>query len=392
MTRNGFGFGLLLTVATFTNAWAENIKIGLVGPRTGPAAASGKAFEEGSALAVEEINRNGGVLGKQIEVVFEDTAGVPEKAVAAMEKLVTKDKVALVVGESHSSSALAEIEIANRNQLPLIISEAWSDEITAKNYKWVFRAGPANSGVVNDYISKFVKSSGFKKAAIVAENTDWGKGISELTQKALTAEKIPFTVFSTERESRDHYTELSKIKAAKPDIILAYIYGFGLHYFLSQAGETGLTKTALVLDGAGPPSLWPEFWQNVGVAGEKELFVTSMHEKVHLAPPSKIFWSAYEKKYGRAPSDYKTRSTYDVVRLAANAIKAAGSTNNEAILKALESASFQASTGKVQFGLKAGDYRFHQWMPPMLVVQWQGKQQIVVYPPNASTGKLQKVN
>jgi branched-chain amino acid transport system substrate-binding protein len=391
MAKNKLLLSLVLA-ATFTSVQADNIKIGLVGPRTGPAAASGKAFEEGSTLAVEEINRNGGVLGKSVEVIFEDTAGVPEKAAAAMEKLTTRDKVAVVVGESHSSSALAEIEIANRYQLPIIISEAWSDEITLKNYRWVFRAGPANSGVVNDYISRFVKANNFKKVAIVTENTDWGKDISDLTKKALAREKIAFVSFSTERESRDHYTELSKIKSVKPDIVLAYIYGFGLHYFVAQAGETGLTKTALILDGAGPPSLWPEFWKNVGSAGENALFVSSMHEKVHLSPSSKIFWSAYEKKFGRTPSDYKARSTYDVVRLAASAIQAAGSTDSESILKALEKTRFEASTGQVQFGMKTGDYRFHQWMPPMLVVQWQGKQQVVVYPPNGATGKLRKAN
>ena len=169
-------------------SWAfaqDSIKIGVVGPRTGPAAATGKAFEEGIALALDHINAKGGVLGKPLEVIFEDTGGVPEKAASAFERLATREKVPIVVGESHSSSALAEIEKANLYKVPFIICEAWHDDITKKNYKWVFRAGPANSGVVDFYIAPFVKDNGFKKVAIVRENSDWGVGIAERTEMDL---------------------------------------------------------------------------------------------------------------------------------------------------------------------------------------------------------------
>ncbi len=139
-----FTLGMVLGfLAVGTWAWAaDTVKIGVVGPRTGPAAATGKAFEEGIAIALDHINAKGGVLGKPLEVVFEDTGGVPEKAASAFERLATRDKVPIVVGESHSSSALAEIEVANRYKVPFIICEAWHDDITKKNYKWVFRAGP----------------------------------------------------------------------------------------------------------------------------------------------------------------------------------------------------------------------------------------------------------
>ena len=140
----------------------ETIKIGVVGPRTGTAAATGTAFEEGIALALDKIGGAGGLMGKKVEVVFEDTAGDPAKAASGIEKLITKDKVVIVLGESHSSSALAEIDVANRNKVPFIIAEAWHDDITKKNYPYVFRAGPCNSGVVNDSIMGFVKQVRFQ--------------------------------------------------------------------------------------------------------------------------------------------------------------------------------------------------------------------------------------
>ena len=383
----------MLMMFFLIGSWAQaqdTIKIGVVGPRTGPAAATGKAFEEGIAIALDHLNAKGGVLGKKVEVIFEDTGGVPEKAASAFEKLATRDKVPIVVGESHSSSALAEIEVANRYKVPLIICEAWHDDITKKNYRWVFRAGPVNSGVVDFYIAPFVKDNGFKKVAIVRENSDWGVGIAERTETNMKNLGIPFVTLKVERESKDFYTELTKIKGENPDIVLAYIYGTGLHFFVSQANEVGLSPKCLILDGAGPPSLWDTFWKNVGKAGEMELFMSSMHEKVHLTPTSRKFWEDYKKKFGRDPTDYKTRSIYNVVLIAVDAIARAKSTENEALVNALEKTSLEVTTGVVKFGLKQGTYEYHQWMPPMLVVQWQDQKQVVVYPKEAAMGALMK--
>jgi branched-chain amino acid transport system substrate-binding protein len=372
-------------------AWAQDtIKVGVVGPRTGPAAATGTAFEEGIKLAVEYINSKGGVMGKKLEVVFEDTAGAPDKAASGFERLVTRDKVVMVIGESHSSSALAEIEVANRLKVPFIVVEAWADEITAKNYRYVFRAGPSNSGVVNKSIAKWVAHEKFKRAFIIAENTDWGIGIGKLTEQAVAKIGIPSESMITERNSQDHYVELTKIKAFKPDVVLAYIYGVGLHYFVAQAGETGVSKTAVALDGAGPPSLWPDYWKNVGDYGDLECFVSSMHEKVELTDLAKYYREAYTKAFGKAPTDYKSRSIFDGVLVAADAVNRAKSTEAEKLVDALEKTNLKTTRGTAKFGLEKGGSDYHQWEPPMLVVQWQNKQQVVLYPPEAATGKLKR--
>ncbi len=397
MRWNRLGFGVLGLVLIGSlmagSAWAADvIKIGVVGPRTGPAAATGKAFEEGIALALDVINgEQGGVLGKKVEVVFEDTGGTPEKAASGIEKLITKDKVVITVGESHSSCALAEVPIADRYKHPLIIAEAWADDITAKNSRYVFRAGPCNSGVVNDNILGFVKDYGFKRVAIVAENTDWGLGIKKLAEDGLKAMGVAYMTVETERKSQDHYTELNKIKKFKPDLVLAFVYGFGVHYFIAQANEVGLfPQQALILEGAGPPSLWPEFWQNVGDAGNLELFVSRMHPKVEFNEVSRKFREAYIKKFGKEPSDYKSRSIYDVLLVAADAIRRAGSTDPEKIVDALEKTNLKVGSGVVKFGTEKGSYRYHQWQPPMLIVQWQNKEQVVVYPLKVKTGELKR--
>ncbi|WP_028324271.1 ABC transporter substrate-binding protein [Desulfatirhabdium butyrativorans] len=366
----------------------DTIKVGVVGPRTGAAAATGTAFQEGIKIATDYVNAHGGVLGKKLEIIFEDTAGAPDVAASGFERLVTRDKVAMVLGESHSSSALAEIEVANRLKIPFIVSEAWADPITAKNYKYVFRAGPSNSGVVNQTIAKWVVTEKFKKAYIVAENSDWGLGIAALTKKALDQAGVAYESMVTEQKSQDHYTELTKIKEYNPDVILAFVYGTGLHYFVAQAGEVQLTPKAIILDGAGPPSIWPDFWKNVGNYGDKECFVSSMHEKVELTKLATQFREAYVKDFGKQPSDYKSRSIFDTILIAADAINRAKSTDAEKLVQALEDTHLLVTRGVVQFGKQAGGPEYHQWMPPMLVIQWQNKEQVVIYPPDAATGKM----
>jgi len=386
---------LALTVAlsflAIGPAWSsDTIKVGVVGPRTGGAAATGKAFEEGIQLATDYVNAMGGVLNKKLEIVFEDTAGAPDKAASGFERLATRDKVVMVLGESHSSAALAEIEVANRLKIPFMVVEAWADPITAKNYRYVFRAGPSNSGVVNDTIAKWVAAEQFKKVAIVAENTDWGLGIAALTEKAMDKAGVPYQTVTTERKSQDHYMELTKLKAFDPDAVLAFVYGTGLHYFVAQAGEVGLTPKAIILDGAGPPSLWPDFWPNVGEYGDLECFVSSMHEKVELTELATQFRKSYVEAFGKAPTDYKSRSMFDAILIAADAINRAGSVDAEKLVEALEKTDLTVTRGKVTFGTEKGGPEYHHWMPPMLIIQWQNKEQVVLFPAEGATGKLKR--
>jgi len=385
---------IFILLTQVLSAQAQTFKIGFVGPRTGSAAATGAAFDEGIQLALDKLRADPEYKKHPIDLIFEDSGGVPEKATAAFEKLATKDQVAIVVGESHSSSALAEIEVSNRTGVPFVISEAWSDDLLKKGYKTVFRAGPSNSAVVHGSIAKFIRDSKFKRVVVVAENSDWGKGIAALTDEALTHDHITHSVVSVDHEAKDFYAELNKLKNEKPDLIVAYIYSFGMHTFISQAREVGVH--GLILDGAGPPSLWPEFWQNVGTAGNDELFVSCMHEKVQPNAQAKEFWTNYKKKFGHDPSDYKSRSAYTAVLLAADALKRAHAAVSADVIASLEKTNFHAAQGTIHFGNQGTE--FHQWAPDMLVVQWQnGKPgdsstpqhvQQVVYPKKLATGTM----
>lgn len=159
---------------------------------------------------------------------------------------------------------------------------------------------------------------------------------------------------------------------------------------MAQAAETGVSPASVILDGAGPPSLWPDFWKNVGDAGNLECFVSSMHEKVELTPLATAFRKAYEARYSQPPTDYKSRSVFDAVLIAADAINRAGATDSEKLVDALEKTKLTVTRGVASFGTATGGPEYHHWMPPMLVIQWQDKQQVVLHPTEAATGKLKR--
>src|SRR6266511_3906304 len=123
LQRIGFrvGFGVLVAgvIAVHGAIAAEPIKIGVTVAQSPPGSVSqGKQVKDAIEVAAKIVNDGGGVLGRPIELVVEDTQGIPEKARAAVEKLITRDKVAAIVGEHQSSAALAGIEVAHRNHVP----------------------------------------------------------------------------------------------------------------------------------------------------------------------------------------------------------------------------------------------------------------------------------
>jgi branched-chain amino acid transport system substrate-binding protein len=115
-----------------------------------------------------------------------------------------------------------------------------------------------------------------------------------------------------------------------------------------------------------------------------------MHEKVELTDLAKYFRESYVKAFGKAPTDYKSRSIFDAVLIAADAINRAKSTDPEKLIDALEKTNLKTTRGTAKFGMQKGGPQYHQWDPPMLVIQWQKKQQVVLYPPEAATGKLMR--
>ena len=153
----------------------DTIKIGWVGPLSPPGGyAEGALMKQATELAAEEINAKGGLLGKKVEVIYEDTRGQPEEGTAAAERLISQDKVVAITGEFHSSVFLAEMEVAHKAGIPIIGVDVWALKITGLGYPEVFRVAPNQALIAGKY-ADWIAAAGFKNVAILSEKTDGGQ-------------------------------------------------------------------------------------------------------------------------------------------------------------------------------------------------------------------------
>ena len=149
MNAATFGTALMLSVSVgAVSAYAADcpIKIGGLAPLSAPGAVGGgEGMRAAMLIAEKDINAAGGVLGCDIKVIIADTEGLPEKASAIMEKLITQDGVVAVGGAYHSSVGVASKDVADARGIPVVFAETWNDTITGDKQKYIFRIAPLSS-------------------------------------------------------------------------------------------------------------------------------------------------------------------------------------------------------------------------------------------------------
>jgi branched-chain amino acid transport system substrate-binding protein len=267
-------FGLLAFAAglfAFANLAfaADPIKIGVTIAQSPPGSVSqGTQVKDGVEVATKILNDAGGVLGRKIELIFEDTQGIPEKARAAVEKLITRDQVVAIVGEHQSSAALAGIEVAHRYHIPYINTNGWSDVIREKGYPEVFNPGVFNSRVAIA-VADTMKSLGAKHVVAFCENTDYGVGLAKLIGKQIGERTtgIEYKYETLDRAAKDFLPAILPLKANPPDVVVEIMLPPAAYILLNQLNEQGVapTKKTLIYDASGIAD-YPDFWQIVGDA------------------------------------------------------------------------------------------------------------------------------
>jgi branched-chain amino acid transport system substrate-binding protein len=352
----------------------DTLKIGGVGPLSAPGSfESGKEMKMAMEQAVDEINAAGGVLGKNVHLIFEDTQGLPEKGTAAMERLIEKEKVVAVVGEFHSSVAKAEIEVANRLKVPIIIAEAWADVITAMQYKYVFRIAPANS-LFYTKVANWIEVAGFKNIVMITENSDYGIGVERVISKRLKQAGIKFTSFTAERTIQDFTPQLLKFKMSspRPDLLFGIFTGAGELLMVKQAHEIGFAPTKeTAMFAVGTDALHKEFWEVTGESGKYVLTKSAFYPGIKFTQKTEPFIKNFKKRYNRQPT-FAAMEAYEAVYLIADAIQRAGSTAPDAIVDALEKTKWTGIRGTMTFSLeRQPPYMYHQWPDvPAFVIQY----------------------
>src|SRR5246127_2672172 len=165
-------------------AGPSQIDIGLVQPLTGAFAAAGTDVVNGAKIAADEINAKGGVLGKKLELIIEDTKSNPTEAAAVAEKLIVRDKVPVLMGASASTATLAVMPKLMEYKVPVLVETSSSSKITTSGNPYIFRIAPP-SEVEAAVFAKIVKKIGIHKADFLVVNNDWGRGTADEFSKVL---------------------------------------------------------------------------------------------------------------------------------------------------------------------------------------------------------------
>jgi branched-chain amino acid transport system substrate-binding protein len=321
---------------------ADDIKIGVTGPYTGGSSSMGVSMREGVKIAIEEINKNGGVLGAKLVAVERDDEAKNERGVQIAEELINKEKVVATVGFINTGVALASQRLYEEAKIPVMNNVATGSIVTKQflppefpdNY--IFRNSANDSIQAPMIVEEAITRRKFTKVAILADSTNYGQlGKDDLT-KALAAKNItPVAVEKFNIKDVDMTAQLLKAKEAGAEVILTY----GIGPELAQIAN-GMTKLGWKVPMIGSWTLsMSNFIDNAGPGGEgarmPETFIQEPNTQKR-----KAFIDAYLKnvkpKNGRIESPVSAAQAYDSIYLLAAAIKQAGSTDGKKIKDALE--------------------------------------------------------
>jgi branched-chain amino acid transport system substrate-binding protein len=303
-------------------------------------------YRNGWQLALDEINAKGGVLGRKIEIISREDGATTGDATRVADELVTREGAVLLFGSFLSNVGVAMADYANQKKIVYIAAEPLTDAITmAQGNRYTFRIRPNNTMQVGMLVDQ-AKASGAKRWAIVAPNYEYGQSAAQAF-KRLIQERVPGAQIVTEQ-----YPALGKIEAgatvsaleqAKPDGIFNVLFGPDLTQFVREGNTRGLFEGATVLSLLTGEPEWllplkdevPEGWTVTGYPWDEI-----------KDPKHKAFVDAYRAKYNDTPR-LGSLLGYMVVYMIRDAIDRAGSTETEAIIKALEDAKFDTVIGPV---------------------------------------------
>ena len=352
----------------------DTIKIGGMAPLSSPGSyQQGPELVLGLEWAVADVNAAGGVLGKQVELIVEDTQGRPPTGATVVEKLITKDKVVAAAGEYHSSVCKAEIEVFHQHGIPFVIGSCWSDALTDAGYDEVFRTSVYSSKLAENMVA-VMAANGIKKAASLVEDTDYGIGIAKNIENAIKKlnADIDFQYEVVEKTSKDFVPVLLKYKTkVKPEVLIVAVTQPGGFLILKQAHEIRFAPTAetLYLDGTCTAQNDKVFWEAVKDAGNYVLMSCPYSPSVKLTDLGEKIKQRYIDKFDRQPN-YLPLQGYDAMISLLTAIKNAGSTDSKAIIKALQELKIAGTRGDIEFSQEDGVWH-HQWKAvPTFIFQY----------------------
>lgn len=352
---------------------ADTLDLSIPLPLTGGQAKFGEMEKKSYEIAAEEINAKGGIKGKKIVLSFEDSQGKPEISRAIAEKLIDVKKQPVLIGDYSSSCSKAIAAVANERKTPYLVVTGADDSITQQNYKYVFRMNPSNAyyaiGLVS-FLKEVVKP---KSIAILYESSDFGTSGAE--DMAKQAEKMGMKVLVKEKYEKgavDFKPILSKVKAARPDVIYMVSYVMDASLLMKQIKE--LRIDAKLFAGGAAGFAIPEFIDNAKDAAEYVVTATLWSPQVKY-PGAKEFAEKYKKKYADYPS-YHGAEAYSALYVLKDVLTRAKSMNQEDIRAAMKATNMVTAFGPIKFDDKDG-YQNQNFMDTLVLQVIKGEHETI---------------
>ncbi|MBI2212044.1 MAG: ABC transporter substrate-binding protein [Acidobacteria bacterium] len=327
-------------------AASGEIVIGHLASMTGGQATFGQQTDQGIRLALEEINAAGGVKGRMIRIITEDTQSKQEEAATAVSKLISRDNVTAILGEIASSNSLAAGPIAQQNKIPMVSPGSTNPAVTEKG-DYIFRIcfiDPYQGEALAKYVANDMKLT---RAAILRDvKSDYSMGLADFFKNTFT--QLGGTIVADSSYAggdSDFKSQLTTIKSQKPELIFVPGYYTEIGQIAVQARDLGITVPLVGGDGWESPKLI-----EIGGKALEGCFYSNHYHVDDPSPAVHQFVASYEKKYGAKP-DAMAALGYDSMKFLAAAMERAanleGPTLRDEIAK---TADFQGVTGTITLG------------------------------------------
>jgi branched-chain amino acid transport system substrate-binding protein len=327
----------------FGIAWAETVKVGFNVPLTGFAAADGESALNGAKLAVNQANANGGINGKQIELVIYDDQASPKEAVPIANRLIEKDGVKVAVSGSYSGSTRAAAGVFQAAGIPYISAYAIHPGITRAG-KYVFRT--SFMGEVQGRAGALLigQTMQLKRVVVITLKNDFGKSLAA----GFKAEAANFGIeiineYEYSIRDRQFGPIVAKVRADKPDAIYASGYFFTAGPLVNQLRSGGVTVPVIGQEGYDSE----QFIKIAGAASEGVIITTSL-DRDSNSPETRSFITEYEKLTGNKV-DMVAASGHTALNVVIAALRKAGTSNPKAIRNAIAQTQLTAATGHISF-------------------------------------------
>jgi branched-chain amino acid transport system substrate-binding protein len=312
----------------------DAIQIGFFGPLTGNTATAGQSLRNGARIAVDEINAEGGLLGRPLALVEYDDRSSPEQAVKSVLRLVTRDRVTAIVGSLHSGNILAAAPILEEFETPTVgsgTSPGWLQQ----GYRYLFRS-LGNSALAVRQLALHAREEGLLGVAVLHANDEYGTtGANDFVEQAREQglEVVARETFT--HGDRDFTGQFARIRARSPDAVLLWALGDDLGALTKQLRQAGYSGPILGAEGY-------TMAQVLEVAGEAADGVVLaaqylVPERPELAtdPLTRSFLERYLAAFGAMPASDNAYRGYDAVQILAEGIRRAGRLDGRAIADAI---------------------------------------------------------